>query len=195
MATTITIEDVKKARSYMPVANKEAVSRLMAKLIVRVVENDAGESGNPLPPVRVEDRIRRLQCLHGVLAGWYFGGEYEKERLHYKDEKGNTQNREISMVMSMDALDKWLEGHPMNQLERLKKEKQIANKVYDILYDFKAFELMLNGAIREEMDMANDPALRMAQVLSMQTTPEAMREVLKMAEDYKAAKSEGEEHA
>jgi hypothetical protein len=97
--------------------------------------------------------------------------------------------------MSMDVLDKWLEGHPMNQLERLKKEKQIANKVYDILYDFKAFELMLNGAIREEMDMANDPALRMAQVLSMQTTPEAMREVLKMAEDYKAAKSEGEEHA
>lgn len=195
MATTITIEDVKKARSYMPVANKEAISRLMAKLIVRVVENDAAQSANPLPPMRVEDRIRRLQVLHGVLAGWYFGGEYEKERLQYKDDDGNTRDREIAMVMSMDALDKWLEGHPMNQLERLKKEKQIANKVYDILYDFKAFELMLNGAIREEMDMENDPALRIAQVLSMQTTPDTMREIMKMAEDYKAAKAEGEENA
>lgn len=190
MATTITIEDVKKARAYMPVAEKEALSRMMAKLCVRVVENDAGTSAIPLPTLRVEDRLRRLQFLHGVLCGYYLGAAYEKEKLRYKDADGNPAEREIALCMSADALDKWLESQPMNQFERLKKEKQIANKVYDLLYDFKAFELMLNGAIREEMDMGNDPALRIAQVLATQTTPEAMRETMKIMEEYKTQVSE-----
>lgn len=185
MATTITIEDVKKARSYMPAATKQAVARLMAQLVTRIVENDAGPGGKSLPPLRAEDPVRRLQCLHGVLCGWYFGGEYEKERLQYKDDDGNTRDREIAMVMSMDALDKWLEGHPMNQLERLKKEKTVANKVYDILYDFRAFELMLNGAIREEIEKANDPALRMAEMLAAQTTPEELKKAMELLDEMK----------
>lgn len=186
MATTITIEDVKKARSFMPTAQKEAVALLMAKLCVRTVENDAGGENVKLPPLRTESRTRRLQCLHGVLAGWYFGGDFEKEKLRYKDKDGAVQEREIAMCMSEDALDKWLEGHPMNQLERLKKEKAVANKVYDLLYDFRAFELMLNGAIRDEMDMANDPALRIAQVMAVQTTPESLRETITLLEEYRA---------
>ena len=190
MATTITIEDVKKAKSYMPVYTKEAISQLMAKLCVRLRENDAGSKDAALPPIRVEDRTRRLQCLQGVLAGWYFGAEFEKDVLRYKDENGETQEREIAMCMSAGALDKWLEGHPMNQLERLKKEKSIANKVYDILYDFRAFELMLNGAIRDELDMANDPAIRIAQVMAMQTTPESIQETMKLMEEYKAGVKE-----
>ena len=184
MATTITIEDVKKAKSYMPIAQKESIAALMAKLCVRSEKNDAVDSSVPLPPVRVEDRAMRLQCLHGVLAGWYFGGEYEKEKLRWKDKDGATQEREIAMCMSAEALDSWLEGHPMNQLERLKKEKAVANKVYDILYDFRAFELMLNGAIRDELDMANDPALRIAQVMAVQTTPEQLKETMAILKEY-----------
>ena len=61
----------------------------------------------------------------------------------------------------------------------------MANKVYDILYDFRAFELMLNAAVREEMEKANDPAIRMAQVLAVHTTPEEIRETLRMMEELK----------
>ena len=75
----------------------------------------------------------------------------------------------------------------MNQLERLKKEKQVANKVYDLLYDFKAFELILNGAIHDEIEMANDPAIRIAEVLAVQTTPEQFKETLSMLEEYRDA--------
>ena len=185
MATTITIEDVKKARSYMPAATKQAVARLMAQLVTRIVENDAGPGGKRLPPLRAEDPVRRLQCLHGVLCGWYFGSDYERETLHYRDEGGQEKTRPLDYVMSLEQLDKWLEGHPMNQLERLKKEKSVANKVYDILYDFRAFELMLNAAVREEMEKANDPAIRMAQVLAVHTTPEEIRETLRMMEELK----------
>ena len=169
----------------MPAATKQAVARLMAQLVTRIVENDAGPGGKSLPPLRVEDPVRRLQCLHGVLAGWYFGGEFEKEKLRFRDENGQTQEREVAFCMSEEALDNWLQDHPMNQLERLKKEKAVANKVYDILYDFRAFELMLNGAIREEIEKANDPALRMAEMLAAQTTPEELKKAMELLEEMK----------
>ena len=177
MATTITQADIQKARDYMPAETKEAVARLMAKLCVRTVENDAGQT-IALPPMRVEDRLRRLQCLHGVLCGWYFNGKFEQEKLRVRGEDGKTVEQEIALCMSVPALNDWLSGHPIDQLERLKKEKQVANKVFDLLYDLRAFELMLNAAIREEIEMANDPALRIAQVLAMQATPEAMAETM-----------------
>ena len=191
MAVTITIEDVKKAKAYMPSETKRTLSTLMARLCVATMENDAGKkeneevNGAPLPPIRIEDRVRRLQFLHGVLAGWYFGGEFETEKLRYRDSEGIVQENEIPLCMTVDALDKWLEGHPVNQLERLKKEKAVANKVYDLLYDFKAFELMLNGAIRDRLDMANDPAIRMAEVLAAQTTPESFKEALDLLKEYR----------
>lgn len=185
MAVTITIEDVKKAKTYMPSETKRTLSALMARLCVAEMENDAGNKDMPLPPIRIEDRVRRLQFLHGVLAGWYFGGEFETEKLRYRDGEGVIQEREIALCMTVDALDKWMEGHPVNQLERLKKEKAVANKVYDLLYDFKAFELMLNGAIRDRLDMANDPAIRMAEVLAVQTSPESFKETLELLKEYR----------
>lgn len=185
MATIITIEDVKKARDYMPVETKEAVARLMSKLCVRIEENDAAPDGTVLPPMRIEDRIMRLKCLHGVLAGWYFGSKFDVEKLRYRDGDGREQTRDVALCMNTETLDDWLSGHPMNQLERLKKEKQIANKVYDILYDFRVFELMLNGAIRDEIDKGNDPALRMAQVLATQASPDNLRETLEVMQEYR----------
>ena len=182
---TITIEDVKKAKSYMPVATKDYVSRMMVNLCVYTAESETNGDGQPLPPMRVENRTRKLQCLHGVLAGWYFGADFEKDVLRYKDKDGNVQEREIALCMSVKALDSWLAEHPINQLERLKKEKTVANKVYDILYDFKAFEMMLSSAIREELEKANDPAIRIAQVLAVQTTPESLRETMELLEEYR----------
>ena len=193
MAVTITIDDVKKARNYMPIENKYALTGFMAKLIVRITENDAGSKSAPLPPMRIEDRIRRAQFLNGVLAGYYFGAQFDREKLLFRDEEtGETKSREIELCMSVSALDDWLSGHPINQLERLKKDKSVANKVYDILYDFRAFELMLNSAIREEMDKANDPAIRMAEVLAAQTTPESLKETMDLLKEYREKIGEGE---
>lgn len=184
---TITQEDVKKAKSYIPAETKEALARLMAKLCTRIVENDASTPENPLPPMRVEDRIRRLQCLNGMLCGGYFGGKFEELKLNLPKEDGaGTEERVFKGVMSLEALDDWCAGHPKNQLERLKKEKAVANKVYDILDDYKLFEILLDRAIREELDMANDPALRIAQILAVQTTPENLKETMTLLEEYRA---------
>ena len=185
MAVTITQEDVKKARDYLPAETKEALTRLMAKLCTRVVENDASTEEAPLPPYRVEDRLRRLQCLNGVLCAFYFGGSFEKEKLTFRKEDGSgTEEREIEGVMSLEALNDWCSGHPRNQLERLKKEKAVANKVYDILDDFKLFEILLDRAIREEMDMQNDPAIRIATMLAMQMNPVSLKETLEEIQQF-----------
>lgn len=194
MAVTITQKDVEKARDYLPADKKEAMARMMAKLCTRIVENDASTKENPLPPYRVEDRLRRLQCLNGVLCGFYFGGEFEKEKEYFQTKDGSTKEMEIAFVMSLEALNDWCEGHPKNQLERLKKEKACANKVYDILDDFKLFEILLDRAIREEMEMQNDPAIRIAQMLAMQMNPESLKKTLEEIQQLqKLQKGEGED--
>ena len=192
MAVTITQEDVKQAMDYLPAETKEALTRLMAKLCTRIVENDASTAEAPLPPYRVEDRLRRLQCLNGVLCAFYFGGSFEKLKLLVqKDDGSGTEEREIEGVMSLEALNDWCEGHPKNQLERWKKEKAVANKVYDILDDFKLFEILLDRAIREEIEMQNDPAIRIAQMLAMQMNPESLKETLDEIQRFQ--KGEGED--
>lgn len=185
MAVTITQDDVKRAKSYMPLAYKQAISGLMAKLCVREVENGASTEENPLPSFRVEDRMMRQQCLMGVLAQFYFGMEFENAMLEIENEKGETRLEPIKGCMTVAEVDKFCESHPINQLERLKREKAVANKVYDILYDFKGFEAFLNGAIREELEMQNDPSLRMAQMMALASTPQRLKETLDVIASYK----------
>lgn len=194
MAVTITQEDVKKARSYMPLAVKDAVSRLMANLCVREVKNEASTKDFPLPDFCIEDRQMRQQCLYGVLAGWYLQKDFEHVLLAVETEDGTTEEKPINFCMTPQAVDEWAGSHVDNQIERLKRDKQIANKVYDLMYDYKGFESMLLGAIRERIAMTNDPALRLAQMLSVQTTPESVRELMKTMDDYRK-RAEGEEDA
>lgn len=192
MAVTITQEDVKNAKSYMPLEYKQALSQLMATLCVRTVKNSASTEENPLPNVRGEDRMMRQQCLMGVLAGFYFGQKFEMQTLEFAGEDGKRGIRPVNYCMSVEALNDFCESHPINQLERMKREKAVANKVYDLLYDFKGFEAFLNGAIRETIEMQNDPALRIAQMMAIQTTPETIKEAMEAIKEYREQTEEAE---
>ena len=126
----------------------------------------------------------RQQCLMGVFAQWYMGRKIEMQIASYVDNDGKTQEKPINYCMSADEYDKWAGSHVMNQMERWKRAKNtVSNKVYDIMYDFKAFENMLLGAIRDEIDARNDPALRMMQMMDAQTSPETLRETLKVMQE------------
>jgi hypothetical protein len=156
------------------------------------VENGASTEENPLPSFRVEDRMMRQQCLMGVLAQFYFGMEFENAVLEIENEKGETRLEPIKGCMTVAEMDKFCESHPINQLERMKREKAVANKVYDLLYDFKGFEAFLNGAIRETIEMQNDPALRIAQMMAIQTTPETIKEAMEAIKEYRKQTEEAE---
>ena len=64
----------------------------------------------------------------------------------------------------------------MNQLERLKKaaDKTALNTIFDLLYDYKAIEMMLTGAIRDELEAHNDPFNRAMQYFSVAAVQSAM---------------------
>ena len=189
---TITPEDIEKARTYMPIGHKAAVTELMAQLCVRYVENEAHGADMQLPARAVEDRATRAQCLMGILAGWYFHKDFPTAGVSYRGEDGSLVTKPIACCMDTATLDEWAGSHVINQLERLKKEKKAANKVYDLLYDFRAFELMLNGAIRDELDKRNDPALRMSEMMAVQVSPEAMQQTFRALMDMRnGGKSDG----
>lgn len=192
MAITITAEDIQNAKSYMSLYHKLSITQMMAKLCVRVLSFTGEDNGGlPIPDRCVEDRAMRQQCLMGVLAAWYFGKKYNTAEIIVEKDDGTQEKQTIAMCMDADDLDEWSGSHVLNQLERWKKEKATANKVYDLLGDFKMFEIFLNGAIRDELEARNDPALRMAQMIALQGSPENMKEVIGMLRDYEANAKEG----
>lgn len=180
----ITREDIERAKDYLPLDIKETMVRLMAPLCLEQVRNPNSSGARPLPDIVRESRKMRQQCLMGVFAQWYMGRKIEMQIASYVDNDGKTQEKPINYCMSADEYDKWAGSHVMNQMERWKRAKNtVSNKVYDIMYDFKAFENMLLGAIRDEVDARNDPALRMMQMMDAQTSPETLRETLKVMQE------------
>lgn len=180
----ITREDIERAKDYLPLDIKETMVRLMAPLCLEQVRNPNSSGARPLPDIVRESRKMRQQCLMGVFAQWYMGRKIEMQIASYVDNDGKTQEKPINYCMSADEYDKWAGSHVMNQMERWKRAKNtVSNKVYDIMYDFKAFENMLLGAIRDEIDARNDPALRMMQMMDAQASPETLRETLKVMQE------------
>lgn len=175
MALTITVDDVKQAASYLPAEKKLAMAELMVGLILEKQERNDGQSF-AAPPVWRENRMKKQQFLMGVLATQYFGKSTELQVLRYRGDDGEIKDKPVPMFMSVDALNEWAGSHVMNQLERLKKKHgEISDKLFDLLYDFRAFEQMLNGAIRDELEARNDPIDRISQVLTQQVSEEALR--------------------
>lgn len=180
----ITREDIERAKDYLPLEIKETMVRLMAPLCLEQVRNPNSSGARPLPDIVRESRKMRQQCLMGVFAQWYMGRKIEMQIASYVDNDGNAKEKPINYCMSADEYDKWAGSHVMNQMERWKRAKNtVSNKVYDIMYDFKAFENMLLGVIRDEIDARNDPALRMMQMMDAQTSPETLRETLKVMQE------------
>ena len=71
----------------------------------------------------------------------------------------------------------------MNQLERLKKVKntEVVNKLFDVLYEYKATEFMLTGAIKDELEIRNDPFNRAMQWFTLSAADAGVKEIVKMA--------------
>ena len=95
--------------------------------------------------------------------------------------------------MQLSEYDDWAGSHVINQLERLKKDKtkKVSNTVYDLLYDYKAFEGMIFGAIRDELEARNDALHRAAAVLC-EITPDMIKNAV--GEIREAAKNGGDAH-
>lgn len=182
----ITRDDICKAKDYLPLAHKDTMARLMATLCIEEIPNPNSTAVQPLPNLTRENRRMRQQCLMGVFVQWYLGKAEELQVAEYTNREGKSEEKPINYCLSVEATDRWAGSHVFNQMDRWKKARaDVSDKAYAIMYDYKAFENMLLGAISDELKARNDPALRMVQLMNIQTSPESLRETIKILEEAK----------
>lgn len=174
---TITKEMVANARTYIPLEEKrkwcETVSNM---LIVRVpMKTTNTETGKEtVIPDRFEEQpIGRQMALTALLVKSYLGIMDDTKKL------------------GADDYDEYIGSFIPNQLERLKSDKDVKNKVFDILYDFNEVKKMLNTVIFQKLGHLNDPTVRLMAYLTAIT----LKDVMRGREELEKAKKDIEEYA
>ena len=169
---TITEKDILDAADYIPISVKEQFTRAVAFICLEPVEVKYDDE--PLPTMFRENKKIKAQYLMGILAT-LLQKEFAVQKL--------TSGEDLPMCMDETDYDKWATSHVMNQLERLKKCKNqaVVNKLFDMLYDYKAFEMMLTGAIKDEVEVRNDPFNRAMQWFTLSAADAGVKEIVKMA--------------
>lgn len=187
----ITAEDIQNATTFTSLSSKEVVARAIAKLCIEPVEI-ISDDGEALPTMFRENRKLRQQFQMGILAS-LLGRKYTLQTVKIRTEDG-AEEKSLAWCMDEDEYNEWAESHVMNQLERLKKgaDKELANRVFDFLYDYKAIEMMLSGAIRDELEAHNDLFNRAMRYFSVAATNAAVGELMKKTLDSADFKKEGE---
>ena len=170
----LTAEDIKRADSYLPIEKKKAMAELMTTFCVEERKDPNDGKVLPLPPQARENRMIRQMFLMGVLAEMYLHKKVRYQTIRYERDDEAVE-KPIPLLMDADEYNDWAESAVLNQLERLKKKKDdVADKIFDLLSDFRLFENMLLGAIRDEIAARNDPADRLAVILAMNSAPETI---------------------
>ena len=156
-AIEITEQDILGASDYVGIGVKESFTRAIAFLCLEPVEVQDGEDALPL--MFRENKKIKAQYLMGTLAT-LLQKKYTPQALK--------SGEILEGCMDEAEYDMWASSHVMNQLERLKKcgKSAVVNKLFDLLYDYKAIEMMLTGAIKDELEVRNDPFNRAMQYFS-----------------------------
>lgn len=157
----ITEEMIANATSYLPHADKKAISAVIANDCLEVVdvtlEGIVQKAAIPLPQLYKE----RCGAKHLYLM-YYFLTKY----LHI----------EIAEDFDESLYDYYAGSHIFNQLERFKSGNvEIKNKVFDILYDFKELKKMLDTEIFNLKENKNDGIERLSASFSLLSTPENVK--------------------
>lgn len=172
----ITPEDIMNAKTFTSLSAKEVLTRSIAEFCIELVGVQDGEE--TLPPMFRENRKLRQQFQMGILAT-LLGRDFELQTVTIRgDESGEEQH--LAWCMDEDVYNEWASSHVMNQLERMKKSKdtELVNRVFDFLYDYKAIEMMLSGAIRDELEIKNDVFNRAMRYFTVAATQSAVNSLM-----------------
>lgn len=160
----ITPEIVKNATDYIPLMKKQEMAETIAqkcivKVLMKYTEKGDGTDSVPMPDRYQEYHMYTNLYLMGVLAHEYLHIPYEgdgtgKEIIDYENLK-----------MPANVYDQWGESHVLNQLEQMKTDRELREKVFDLLNDYKDFRWMLAHEIDILLGHNNDVVTRMMQAL------------------------------
>ena len=160
----ITPEIVKSATDYIPLMKKQEMAETIAqkcivKVLMKYTEKGDGTDSVPMPDRYQEYHMYTNLYLMGVLAHEYLHIPYEgdgtgKEVIDYENLK-----------MPSNVYDQWGASHVLNQLEQMKTDRELREKVFDLLNDYKDFRWMLAHEIDILLGHNNDVVTRMMQAL------------------------------
>lgn len=175
----ITPEIVKNATDYIPLMKKQEMAETIAqkcivKVLMKYTEKGDGTDSVPMPDRYQEYHMYTNLYLMGVLAHEYLHIPYEgdgtgKEIIDYENLK-----------MPANVYDQWGASHVLNQLEQMKTDREMREKVFDLLNDFKDFRWMLAHEIDILLGHNNDVVTRMMQTLGAsikEMTADSMQEL------------------
>ena len=160
----ITPEIVKNATDYIPLMKKQEMAETIAqkcivKVLMKYTEKGDGTDSVPMPDRYQEYHMYTNLYLMGVLAHEYLHIPYEgdgtgKEIIDYENLK-----------MPANVYDQWGASHVLNQLEQMKTDRELREKVFGLLNDYMDFRWMLAHEIDILLGHNNDVVTRMMQAL------------------------------
>lgn len=158
----LTEQDVLKAKSYIPIMEKEKWVQTAAPVCIdkMMIAAKEGDFNLPMPAMFKDNLQRKSRCLMTAFVVMYLG-----RKIDITDDG----------MMGADDYDRYAGSHVFNQLERLKGKAEVRDKVFDILSDYRDLEKRLNTEVYNLMQIQNDGVSRQMAMMQMQTTPEALQ--------------------
>ena len=145
----LTAEEIQKAEDYIPIEKKIKFVEENAPLCVDRMNVMAtiGEDSVELPPIYKENSELKSRFLLGFLLKEYFGIKYAEED-------------DVEYAITREEYDRISSSHIFNQLERMKSNQALRDKVFDLLSDYKDVEKRMNTEIYGILNTQNDPVAR-----------------------------------
>ena len=158
----LTEEMVKKAKTYMPLLEKEKFAQQISDIVVKPKDTaEQNKIGNlPLPELFFEDITQRNYAFLSIVLGYYFDITME--------DKGDV----------WETYDFYAGKQIFNQLERFKSNPELKEIVFDLVADIKDFRKMIDVHIENDITNRNDPLGRLGATMTLLGDPESVKAML-----------------
>ena len=168
MATIeLTKEMLKDARTYIPIVSKELLAEEISLWVMEPVEMTK-DTMFPMPPMYKENRAAKNLLMLGILCKYYLRLDFDCQSVRLLEDGKKVGEQEVDFFPTTEAYDELAGSMILNQLERLKKgSNEVSNIIFDILYDYKTLEQMVNAEIKELLLRKNDVLARVMDTLML----------------------------
>lgn len=177
----ITTEMLKNASDYIPLMERQMLLEDIARVCIAKVKMDVILTGDKeatsMPERYQENRVMTKMCLMGVLALKYLHVDYDGE------------DRNIQMPANI--YDMWAGSHVVNQIEKLRSDKEVGDKAYRVLKGYRDFCADLYREIEILLGHQNDVVYRLMDAMNVAAKQAAYETIAPAIEAEKAETGHG----
>lgn len=166
---TITKEMLADASDYIPNSAKEKwITETAPKCFDRLAISVDGDS---MPEMYMVNTGLKARYLMTALVSMYLRHEYEADDTD-------------ASLMSEADYDKWAGAHIFCEIDRWKRDVELRDKCYDMLYDYHDLEKRFSSQIMGLLSVQNDDVMRQSRYMDaqMKQLPALIEELRKLQE-------------